>query len=271
MLSSDEREESLSARREQYMRDGYLTVSNVLSADEVSALRQTISQAFDEPPGVSDSEAQRIDMFSRYPATRGLLDHDDLLALLRSILGERLVLLPDAVAHDSNFPTWHTDTTTQAQRGYTFHEDPGFRIVSTAFYLQDNGPYGGGLDVIPGSHRRADPWVRRPKSHIGQVFDYRVLRPLRTRHAVRTPTRAGDALLFDLRLAHQATQPECPRDQIPPERRKLAAFMTWTDSTETAARYREYLVSHEQYEYLKTHSYPQDVERIAAERGIELG
>ncbi len=259
-------------RRAQFTEDGYTTVGSVLSGDQVAELRRVLAQAFTEPPELSDDSVQRLDAASRYPAVREVLEEPQLLAVLRELLGEQLIFLPDMVAHDSGFPTWHKDTTTMQQRGYDFYRDPRFLMVHVGVYLQDNGPYGGGLDVIPGSHSSdADPFVRRPKSRLGQMLDYRLVEPLRTRRAVSVPTKAGDALIFDFRIIHRATLPSaCPRDAIPPEHRKFAIFLSCTGSAELARVYRQYLIEHGGYEYLEHHEYPEDFRALAEQRDIVL-
>jgi hypothetical protein len=259
-------------RRTRFTRDGYTTVDSVLTGAQVADLRKVLADAFDEPPEQSDDKVQRVDAASRYPPVREVFEQPGLLAVLRELLGDQLIFLPDMVAHDSGFPTWHKDTTTMQQRGYDFHRDPRFLIVHVGFYLQDNGPFGGGLDVIPGSHSSdADPFVKRPKSRLGQMLDYRLVQPVRTRRAVSIPTKAGDALIFDMRIIHRATLPTaCSRDAIPPEYRKFAIFLSCTGSAEMAGVYRQYLVEHGGYEYLEHHQYPADFRQLAEQRDIVL-
>jgi hypothetical protein len=145
-------------------------------------------------------------------------------------------------------------------------------MVHVGFYLQENGPYGGGLDVVPGSHRDSrDPFVRKPRTHVGQVLNYRVLEPLHTRRAVSVPTRAGDALIFDFGITHRATPPTaCSREALPPEHRKFALFIACTGSHEIAAAYRNYLLRHEAYGFLEDQSYPEEFKRAVAEQDIVL-
>jgi ectoine hydroxylase-related dioxygenase (phytanoyl-CoA dioxygenase family) len=262
---------SSSALQDAVARDGYVTVESVLEGSEVPQLRDVLTQAFAEPPGPHDDAVQRIDAASRYPAIRAVLERPQLLSALRAILGDQLIVLPDTVAHDSSFPTWHKDTTSMEQRGHSFQKDPRFLLVHVGLYLQDNGPYGGGLDVIPGTHRQSDPFVRRPRTRFGQIIDYRILEPLRTRNAVSVPTRAGDALVFDFRIAHRATLPTaCPRDDIPREYRKLAIFLSFTGSREMAEAYRGYLIDHGGYGYLEHHQYPAEFQELARDREIIL-
>ena len=123
------------------------------------------------------------------------------------MLGEDFCFLPEMTAHHQGFGNWHKDTTSMEQDGEDFHRSPDFRMVQCAIYMQDQTErYGGGLDLVPGSHKGTDPTAR---GGVGS-FVYRLRR--RVGGKVRTlPSRAGDLVVFDLRTDHRATEPQFRR------------------------------------------------------------
>ncbi|TMK39856.1 MAG: phytanoyl-CoA dioxygenase family protein [Actinobacteria bacterium] len=259
-------------RRQQLGEQGFLIVPGVLDAAEVLRLRQVLERAFDEEqPAASDTKVVRMDVLSRYPETRIVLEKQLLLDTLRFLVGEHLYLL-DTVGHDSGFPSWHKDTTTLEAAGHLFHREEDFRMVQVGLYLQPNGPYGGGLDVIPGSHReKHDRFLHQPRTRVGHSFRYRVLEPIRDRKVTRIANQAGDAVIFDMRLSHRAT-PGLLRERpgSTPEQRKLALFFLCAGSERHARAYRAFCEQRDEYEFLGEHQYPLEVQEIARSRSLTL-
>lgn len=276
-------------QKEHFDRDGYVVIPDVLSADDVSAMRAFLESLFDS--GVTykgDVQIRggvegrgggvRHDIFARYPETRFLMTHPQILGALRSLLGPQVVFLPEMAAHDSRYGHWHKDTTPMERAGLTFHWSPDFRFVECGIYLQDNDEYGGGLDVVPGSHREPDHTPPAPKITLVQRLRAKLGRPIERQpppppveeNGFGIPSKAGDLVIFDFHLNHMATQPTaCSVNEVPADKRKLALFFACSANNQYVAPYIDFIRG--QYEHLKHgHEYPQALAETAAENGILL-
>ena len=127
---------------------------------------------------------------------------------LRAVLGEDFVFVNEFGLHDSFYVGWHTDTATpEGKVGHEFHWSPGFCVVQIAIYLQDNNENGGGLDVVPGSYVRDDPFSASMRRENGFPPVNRMPEPTDPyRDAVSLRSRAGDLVIFHLRLHHRASR-----------------------------------------------------------------
>ena len=260
--------------REQFKKDGYAIVPGVFSAQEIASLRRDLLSIFDTPPTLPGdrprtpkSAALRVELPVRHPQLRWLLVHPPLLAAVREILGADFVYLPELSAHDSGYGGWHKDTTSQEGAGHRFQWDADFAMLETAIYLQDNHRlYAGGLDVIPGSHRRPDRYVNRPPTFASRIKNRVEVEVGRK----RLPTRTGDLLLFDFRIDHRATQP-VPFVKIPDSHRKLAVFFACSANNDHAKRYRAFIAGRQDYNYLHgEHQYPRDLLELTEQAGVRL-
>lgn len=276
------------AQLEQFNRDGYIVVRDVLDAPVVAELRSFLTPLFDKgtvhpgdvqfPPkeGVRGGGV-RHDVWSRYPELRVTMTQPRVLGALRSLLGDDFVVLPETVAHDSRYGGWHKDTTPLERAGVDFHKDPEFAMLECAYYLQDNDEYGGGLDVVPGSHTEEDVTPAAPKVTFLDKVAYKLGRPrykandvFAREGALSIPSRAGDLIAFDLRLDHMATQPlQRSLKDIPDSRRKLAIFFIAAANNDATRRYREW--QGQQYEHLRDgHDYPAELLELAEQHQLTL-
>lgn len=261
-----------------FSRNGFLVVRDALDPGFVAELRAATAEAFDSGErGLGDSERILVDIVSRYDWALELMTSNGLLDPLRSLLGEDFAFLPEMSAHDSMYGSWHKDTGSQETAGHFFHLDSDYLMVEAAVYLQDNGPYGGGLDVIPGSHRvRARMPVipiawSRLCDRILSAAVRKVSRKDRYVSAVSVPSRAGDLVLFDFRIDHRATPPSiCSPADVPATHRKLAIFFACSRNNEHAKSYKRFIATRKDYAYMKDHSYPESVLSRAREHSLTL-
>jgi hypothetical protein len=276
------------SQKEQFRKDGYAIVPGVLSSDDVARLRTFLADKFDSgEETAADSDRVLPNIFSRYEEVRFLLSHDKLIESLRSLLGENFVLFPISSAHDSHFGGWHKDTTSPERAGLRFHKEPDFLMAQVAIYLQDNDPeYGGGLTIVPGSHRESDPAAQTGKlvEAAERVNVSRVTTRLeRWRTAASEkrrrldergfaiPSKAGDLVMFDFRCDHRATPATHNGNGARPEKRKFAIFMPSSTDNKHARTYKQYLVDSNQYPYLNNgDDYPQDVREAARDHHVTL-
>jgi len=285
-LQTDEHTENID-------RDGYTMVAGALKPEEVVVARRFFTELFarkPEFPGDTQYPARpgsrgggiRHDVFSRYPETRTVLENPDVIGMLKTALGDDFVLLPEMALHDSRYGGWHKDTTPLESAGHSFHWDPEFRLLECGVYFQDNDEYGGGLDIVPGSHREPDDsppppkvtFARRVRGKLSQKLPLPAPKDPPTPPEPRRfsiPNSAGDLVAFDLRAKHMATQPKEGIGEIPAEKRKFAMFFIAGANNDHSRRYRDFIAA--QYKHLNgetPHEYPPELVELTSRQGISL-
>jgi hypothetical protein len=281
-----------------YDSQGYLLVRDVLTPDQVAELRAFFMPKFHQSPEKrlpGDSEAGLVDIFSRYPQIRWLLFNERLLGVVRSLAGEDFVLMPEDFAILNSFGRWHKDTTPwEKKSGRKIHWEAGYRMVGFAFYLQDNTEeYGGGLDVEPRSHLEPDrfivpvEWSQRP---LKEKINFKLKKIWYTstgrkvileapgwdgspycfrRSPVSIPNKAGDLVLFDIRVNHRGTQPR--QLPVPPEHNKILINGGVSSNNRRFIQDRlDYYYSRDKCFYPKGLRYPPDFVIEAEAHGIHL-
>lgn len=269
-------------------REGYVLIPGVLTPAQVSSLRTASLEIFRTPPVRGDSAGVRLDVFSRYEPFRWLWKHRPFVDGLRSVFGTNFAVVNESAIHDSGFGGWHRDTESQEVHGKRFHWDPDFCVGQVALYFQDNTPeYGGGLDVVPHTHLERDPqrllwklklhslyhqrvpWII--KNAVNRVHDLRP-RPVDPtgydRKKLVVPSKAGDLVIFDLRLWHKASHPQIT--PVPEAHRKLALFVVVGRDNRATRLYREYIGTRRDYGYLHGHVHPPAMRTLATETGFTL-
>ncbi|HLJ95221.1 MAG TPA: phytanoyl-CoA dioxygenase family protein [Gemmataceae bacterium] len=286
-------------QKEQYFRDGFLLVPNVLTADEVAWLRAFFRPKFDAPKFLADTHHWLLDIFGRYPEVRWLCFHEPTLQIVRSLFGEDAVLLPESTAHFNYFGGWHKDTGTFDRAGRTFFKEKGYEMWTVAYYLQDNTEeYGGGLDVEPGTHREPEDLIIRPPAYrtrgLVEKIWQQIYRPAHRKYwrawmeydqdgyvpktLFSIPSLAGDVVVFDSRLNHHATPVKgivpdggwIRRGVVPVEHEKLAIFSAWSRNNATARAYLDWNKTRKEYPHLKDFAYPPDFLQDAEKAGVKL-
>jgi hypothetical protein len=252
---------------EQFHRDGYLRIPNVLTPEQVSWLRTFFQAKFGLPPEQrlpQDMDDCLFDVFGRYPEVSWLLFLDPTIKILKSLLGDDFAVLRESVVQLNRFGGWHKDTTSQEKAGRTFHWQDDFLMIEAAYYLQDNSEeYGGGLDVERRSHLKPDPFVGNA-SKLQAVW--RKASSL-VKDRISIPSKAGDLLLFHFRINHRATQARQP--EAANERGKLAIFSACSRNNDHVLAYYDFIRTRPEYGYLKD-AYPAGILKQAEDLGIKL-
>src|SRR5690349_18695527 len=83
-------------QKDQYFRDGYLLVRDVLTAEQVRWLRAFFRPKFESPGPPPDTDHWLLDIFSRYPEARWLCFHEPTLKIIRFLFGNDIVFLPES-------------------------------------------------------------------------------------------------------------------------------------------------------------------------------
>ena len=221
---------------ERFERVGYVVVDRVIGPSDVRALRSLFLPMF-----ARKSAGVLQDTVLHYPQILDVLRTPRLVRALAMLLGEPFVVPPYSSVAYNGYGLFHTDTTGAELSGQRFHQDKDFRIVTVAIYLQDNDEHGGGIRLAPGSHTEPDRYVglmrwkaarrrlveqsrlRRIMKRLSRDRFYDWTRPFEEHErAVDVPSKAGDAVIWDLRMAHRAGP---RRTRAPaPEDGKLALF-----------------------------------------------
>jgi hypothetical protein len=231
-------------------RDGYVVVPNVLNPQEVQFLRQFFLEKFKNPEKYfegNDYFEAIFEIFERYEELSWLLFREPAISIVRQLLGNDFVLLRGtSVSYNRYGWWWHKDTSNEERAGHKYHLAPEYRRLIVSYYLQDNHPrYGGGLDVEPGSHHWSDPGFQYPtmiekkdpfwKRWLGLSSLEKKMVPDYNDHLVKKrysiPHKAGDLIIFDVKINHRATQKKV--DQIPIAHEKLAIYTHFSRNNKT--------------------------------------
>ena len=200
------RTEPASAETQQLERDGYAVIRGLFTPDEITRLRDEISDVFERDPpderGNRDPENAamfRYAMLNRSAAAQAAVAHPRLLSVIEPLLGEDChVIANTAWRNPAGHPGshggqgWHIDAGPHIPlpEGVRWPADiphPVFAI-GVHLYLQDCGIEEGPTGVIPGSHLSGQhpPWARA----MDDALDYE------GRRVEPILAKAGDAGLF---------------------------------------------------------------------------
>ncbi|MEX1042071.1 MAG: phytanoyl-CoA dioxygenase family protein, partial [Pirellulaceae bacterium] len=210
-----------SSEIESYQRDGFLSIPQLISREEVNQLlqaadrlRQTVDP--DQSHVIAEPASRTIRSVFRlhrdYEDFKEICRDPRIVERAEQILGSEVYLHQSRINFKPAFEGkeffWHSDFE-------TWHiEDglPRMRAVSISLSLTHNLPYNGPLMLIPGSHRYYIRCVgRTPENHFEQslrsqrygVPDQQSLRWLVDAGGISTPTGGpGSAVMFDCNTLH---------------------------------------------------------------------
>ncbi|HXI54573.1 MAG TPA: phytanoyl-CoA dioxygenase family protein [Polyangia bacterium] len=266
---------------------GFAIFGKVLDDQQVTAARAELTAMFNQPPDPSwgDSEMVRTHMLARYPKLREMILQPKVMEPLHLLLGDKIALLPDNTATHSRYSGWHKDTHGFERFGYNFHRAPDYVCAVTLIYLQDNDPeLGGGLEVVPGSHKEEDRYRHQdnPATH-GR--SHKLGDPAYPKESFyMVPSHAGDLVVFNDKLDHAGRWPstiprpsnlyDAPPPPLPPEKRKFMFAMAAMPDNQYVDQYMDY------FNFLKTKfhefkamgriGYSEDVVAQARALGVRL-
>lgn len=190
-----------------YLRFGFEHLKDVIDADSVARFRSTIvnysnsGEDFPLEPAfcLQNKEILKI-AFS-----------PNLISKLRQKFHPEFVMFPDievqynliggSKKHDGIFDGWHVDSGSEGYKKYLTDLNYGFAKVG--IYFQDNTDnYGGGIDLVPASHRFVGFGSIRLRFLIKKIVDK--FRIIFNTNMIRT--KAGDVLFFDSRVQHRSSR-----------------------------------------------------------------
>lgn len=169
-------------------RDGYVVLPALFSREEIQRLRAAVLGYFDGRGVIFQLGKTQPNAAIECPDISWLFPDPRVVSTFQQAYGAKDVLFTGHCdIHQNAFSAWHKDT--GPANGY-FDEDcfvDDCRVYKMAIYLQDHDD-GQGMTLAPGSHRSA-PWGRNETVGV----------PLRS--------KAGDAVLFDVRIDHRGRLP----------------------------------------------------------------
>jgi ectoine hydroxylase-related dioxygenase (phytanoyl-CoA dioxygenase family) len=247
--------------------DGFCVLDGVLDAAGVTAMREHLTMALSLPEREGDGTSAfgrtvRQNLL-RYPDVYRAVFTPRVIAALQHVAadwpGGHFVVTPEHSFHRDGFGNgiadWHKDTDAQERAGWNFHWYPGYAVVQCAIYLQDSSSaWGGGLSVIPGSHKVPNPFgmLQQPQLRESWYAD-------KTMHVI--PSKAGDLVCFDTKLDHYATAK--PPGSTPPFGHKLAIFFSIAPRDQLSDLFATFLHARPDYGFLASYAIPDDVQAIA--------
>ncbi len=187
---------------EQWRRDGFLPVIDVLTPEEARQCRQAFD-GLEREVGRDTAEVRILDRHLDVEPVWRLATHPRVLDAVEAVLGPDVMLLASnffckypADERGERFVAWHQDVT------YWGLEPP--RAITAWIAIDDADVENGCMSVIPGSHRlgllehsksdRAGNLLSINQEVPDALFD--------ERRAVSMPLRAGQASLHDGMLLH---------------------------------------------------------------------
>jgi ectoine hydroxylase len=198
-------EKTLTEKRDEFARNGYLRLPGVLSAEECAAMvavmdRLDAETKFNthERPRKPGDVLELHNCVARDPLFLDLIDRPEVLEVLGFLMGCNIQL---GSSHCFIRPPAERSVSLEAQGGFSWHYDLGPTAVPVNGRLPHlatrvgycftplNQPDMGSISVVPGSHRVAGPPASNPAT--GQPYG-----------AIEILADAGDAIIFDNRLWH---------------------------------------------------------------------
>ncbi|MGY4173709.1 ectoine hydroxylase [Bradyrhizobium sp. USDA 4516] len=207
---------------EQFDRDGFLVLKDVLSPEEVDHLQTQAKKLLSSPNGlnpetiIAEPDSQEIrSVFEIHSQSRviGRLAADARLAgIAQFLLNDKVYIHQSRLNYKPGFEGkefyWHSDFE-------TWHVEDGMprmRALSMSVLLAENTPDNGPLMLMPGSHRvfltcigatPEDHYRTSLKKQEYGVPDRQSLTELAHRHGIVAPTgKAGTVVIFDCNTMH---------------------------------------------------------------------
>lgn len=254
-----------------FLENGYLIIPNVLSQETVSDLRTKILEVFKSGEWKKEefnTNQVLCNVFNTFPELTELVLNKTLIETVKSLLNSTPVLFPETAIHHKFYTGWHKDSTSIEKNGEKFHLNDNALFLQCGYYLQDNNELGGGITVMPKSHKTSDNFTDpfayslsikdRIKLKLGLYSDLNNSRLNPNKHSiVDVPTKAGDLVIFNFRLNHAATLPKkIKQEAIPFDQSKLAIFNAFSNDTENAHHYFNFISQRPEpfYQSLKNYS-----------------
>jgi len=255
----------------EFCQNGFVIVPKVFTPEEIAAFRSLALNIL--PPNQPPYTNQFINQapFAEKLFRETIFRNARFVAAFRELLGDDFTFINEAGLHDSFHAGWHSDTTSpEAKGGHEFHWSPEFSLINAAIYLQDNNGNGGGLDSVPGSHMRDDPYAITLRRENNFPPSHRVAEDAGDpyREAVTLRTTTGDVVFFHVRTWHRSSVPTKPA--VDDRRRKLAFFLLAGRNNALTRRYCVWLDEYAKMEGTLRPEPPPEFKSLLADLGLTV-
>jgi ectoine hydroxylase-related dioxygenase (phytanoyl-CoA dioxygenase family) len=202
--------DDLASLVEEFHREGFLVLRNVLSPEEVAVVRAGVEKAFEGPPNGYGNNI-RVCMFERGPEFEALIDHPNIVPVVEAILGPDCHLIAQSALrtgpNESVAPMFHCDEVVRFPIPDGVELDPRIQmpvfIVNLNIYLVDVDEELGPTELVPGSHRAG----RNPRPDADGRVEYNGRKP------VMATGKAGDVVLWHDQTWHRGA-PNRSKDRV---------------------------------------------------------
>lgn len=267
--------------REFFNENGFALFRNIFSNEEVMTMRKQMYEIFNREPEFTGDwndkpliKALRADLFNRYPQLRWIFYKPEIHEALKKVLGDDIGFVPESVAHYKGFGNWHKDTTSQENDGVKIQYEKDWLMVECAIYLQDNDlVYGGGLDVVPGTHKKMSDDFTNTKgfgviSRLINKVNGPLVQKTKSEKGYHIPSKAGDFVFFNKKLDHRSSP--CKEQDVPKDKEKLAIFFIAGINNQHLRNYTEYIKTRPSYVYMKGYVLDPAFKNDCQGKGINL-
>ena len=201
-----------------FHKEGYLLVKGLYAKADLDRIRSLIAETrasgkWDESE--FSTENRMTNIYGHLPELIDMIYTPPHIKIMKQLLGEHSVLVPQPTIHRNVYFNWHKDSNFLETTGESLQWESRFCAAQTALYLQDNHPeHGGGLSVIPGSQQRRDKYLNPDRLSPFDRIILKVRKALRIssldqldrdKTTVHIPSKAGDLIIFHLNLNHKGT------------------------------------------------------------------
>ncbi len=178
--------------------DGFLIIRDVLAQNEVKKLREIVNNHFSCKGVPANSRLTQPNAAVEIPEISWLFYHPKILTIMSELLGqEKTMFTSHCDVHGGTLSGWHKDDGMAVMDGGYFgkptYGELNCCVYKVAIYLQDHVHNRSGLTVKKGSHRVSS---------------------LDCGEEVYLKTRAGDVVIFDVRLTHTGQRYGVPISQL---------------------------------------------------------
>ncbi|MDJ0510473.1 MAG: phytanoyl-CoA dioxygenase family protein [Crocosphaera sp.] len=175
-------------------KNGFVIVKNVLNGTEQENLTKILKNHFKYNGLAAASGLTQSNAAVEVPEVNWLFYHPKILAVMRQLLGQQKIMFTSHCdLHCRTLSAWHKDDGMKVMEGgyfgYPTYDRADCKVYKVALYLQDHDHNRGGLTVKKGSHKFAS---------ISQGEE------------VYLQTKAGDIIIFDVRLTHTGQKDVVP-------------------------------------------------------------
>lgn len=187
-----------------FKKQGYVKIQNVLDIEQVNKLRNHLKKKI--------NFSKNKNLINIYECIQDekiykLVAEQKIASLSKIIFGENYYINELEVQYNSfpskKNPGYHYDA--QSERKYEYLKNEDYKFAKWGIYLQKNTiKYGGGLSVLPGSHKFLPVFKNKSEKYIKFLMG---------KLGTRINTNPGDAILFDSRLLHTGTSHQCNNKQ----------------------------------------------------------